>query len=331
MWQVAEAWSEAMLTMVMFALGYLAFSGRSARGKKVAASTQLRHAADIAIGDLKEKSPFDKQLKRKIAVGETDHNKSSGHEAEHGFEKGLVALPGELCGKVAWALGLTDIGACAAVSRSFREQLWESPEVWQVFAGGHGLLAQPGALSPKSGRDAFRRAHFHTNGERLRQPSVADSVSECMYEAALIVQGLLPADGAGLAETACAAGERALREHDPADLASAAAAMRLLAAAYRRSDVISAAQLGRLESANSSAFELRELIDSAFEEHLHQAEAQAANALDHAAEEEGALSSSPFWWSEDTSGVAETHERWIESEQVAEMLQCEIRYALFYD
>lgn len=199
--------------------------------------------------------------------------------------EGLAGLPREISAEVARCLPLHDFASASVASDGTRQRFGLCPEAWHLLAsdrqlalGGaeavHATVECKTSESDTLGRqlrEAFRRSLFRTDGRRLfhlggAAPGVGGAGhAEVLREAAHMVRGLMPCDGAETIELTCLAAERALQAHNPESKDAAAAASTFLQVARRRHDLLSPLQADRLEGAYSSALQLQAFMDVAMD------------------------------------------------------------------
>jgi len=233
------------------------------------------------------------KLQSQVAAGCTPRARSAPKSG------GLAELPREITADLARCLPLGDFASVSGASRATWQRFGLSPEAWVLLAADHqvelltdGQASAAGASSLDSTaasqseasfgrelREAFRRSIFHIHGQHQSnlceqlvangiEPDAAGGHAAVLSEAARVVLGLMPYDGQKAIELTCAAAERALQAHNPANKDASSAAASFLHVLHRRRDIINAFQAERLESAYSSALQLQELMDVAMDETL---------------------------------------------------------------
>jgi hypothetical protein len=211
--------------------------------------------------------------------------------------EGLAGFPHEITAEIARCLPLHDFASVSAAGSACWQRFGLSADAWHLLANDYGIdmrldaglgggASSTTAASGSDLREAFRCRHFRIDGHDLI--SLVDSApgvggmghAAILTEAAHVVRGLMPRDGAECLEMICEVTERALQAHNPANKEAASAAARFLSAVRLRSeprvdlppDVVSVAQLERLESAYSSALQLQALMDVAMDQSFEEME-----------------------------------------------------------
>jgi len=223
---------------------------------------------------------------------------------------GLAELPREIIADVARCLPLGDFASVSSASHGTWQRFGLSPEAWSLLAADHQVELLTGSKAGAAGtsnlgstavlqgeacfgrelREAFRRSIFHIHGQHQSnlceqlvangiEPDAAGGHAAVLSEAARVVLGLMPYDGVEAIELTCAAAERALQAHNPANKDASSAAASFMHVLHRRRDIINSVQAERLESAYSSALQLQALMDVAMEENLDDLETSSDGSV----------------------------------------------------
>lgn len=182
----------------------------------------------------------------------------------------LVKLPQDLSVEVARMLDLPSLAAAGATSTSAQSQLWQDPGVWSALAVRSSVDLSLFAGQQSSGvavRSAFRRLTHNLDIGQLEALSgaVQDAggamLADMLQDLAHTARGLMPSDGARLADLLCSVAEQALQAHDPTHAASAAAAERMMCTIRRCDGVFCWQQRECLEYARASAVHVQDLME----------------------------------------------------------------------
>lgn len=171
---------------------------------------------------------------------------------------------------VAQFLDLHSLGELIASEASLWDNVWGSIGFWEdrvTLAGMESVMKTKG-FDVTSVRDAFRHTTFGLSGAGTRLRSLGRDQGTVLREAARMLLGFLPHDGAEFVEEVVDLAERALNGLDPGCAMSLEAAEALLAAAERSVDVVGERQLERLEHAFRSSQNLHDLMTSSILSHL---------------------------------------------------------------
>lgn len=210
--------------------------------------------------------------------------------------EGLAGLPHEITAQIAHCLPLHDFAAASAASSAARQRFGLSPEAWYLLAAHHHVDL-PKARNDRGNslnsdalgqvlREAFRCGLFRIEEQHIAKlgciaPGIAGAGhASVLTEAARVVRGLMPRDGADLADLTCSAAERALQAHNPSNTEAASAASAFLQVARDRHDIFDAFQMDRLEGAYSSALQLQALMDVAMDDSLDELEIASLRSED---------------------------------------------------
>jgi len=203
-------------------------------------------------------------------------------------EAALADFPDGITAEIARCLQLQEFSALSAASSATWHRFGLSPEAWHLLAADRKLnlvevkLAGEvldGVCHGRVLRESFRRSLFHIDGHRLSQLKSFDSsapkpggtcFAPVLNEAAHMLQGLMPCDGADAAQLICSAAEQALQAHNPAAIEDTSAANAFLQVMHCRPDIVDPMRVEFLESAHSSALQLQELMDGAVDESFEQ-------------------------------------------------------------